>query len=96
LFVRLSLPRFINTASDEKFAHIKELELLLPQWPVLEVPATVVQGTKDQIVPSINFEFARQQLKNKQADFISIAGAGHMIRRSHPHVIKDLLLKIAR
>ena len=95
LFVRISMPRFINTATDEKFAHIKELQLLLPQWPQLQIPTTVVQGTKDEIVPSINFEFAKQQLKNKEAEFISISGAGHMIRRSHPQIIKELLLKLA-
>ena len=96
LFVRISMPRFINTATDEKFAHVNELQLLLPEWRRLQIPTTVVQGTKDEIVPSVNFEFAKQQLKNKEAEFISISGAGHMIRRSHPHVIKDLLLRIAK
>lgn len=96
LFVRISMPRFINTATDEKFAHVKELELLLPRWPKLKIPTTVVQGTKDEIVPAINFEFAKNQLKNKEAEFISISGAGHMIRRSHPHVIKELLLRLSR
>lgn len=96
LFVRLSMPRFINTATEEKFTHVDELQLLLPEWQKLSLPVTVVQGTNDQIVPSINFEFARQKLRNKDAEFISISGAGHMIRRSHPHVIKELLLRIAR
>jgi pimeloyl-ACP methyl ester carboxylesterase len=94
LFVRLSLPHFINTATDEKFDHIKELQLLLPQWPRLQIPATVVQGQNDQIVPSTNLEFARQQLKSKQAEFIFLPGAGHMVRRSHPDVIKGLLLRL--
>jgi pimeloyl-ACP methyl ester carboxylesterase len=96
LFVRLSMPRFINTATDEKFAHVKELQLLLPEWRKLAVPATVIQGDKDEIVPSINFEFAKSQLKNKQAEFIFISGAGHLIRRSHPHVIKGVLMKLAK
>jgi pimeloyl-ACP methyl ester carboxylesterase len=96
LFVRLSMPHFINTATDEKFAHVGELQLLLPQWPKLQVPATVVQGTRDEIVPVVNFEFAKNQLQNKQAEFISIPGAGHMIRRSHPQVIRDLLLRLAK
>lgn len=95
LFVRLSMPRFINAATDEKFEHVKELQLLLPQWSKLQIPATVVQGTKDEIVPSVNLEFARTLLKNKPAEFIPISGAGHMIRRSHPQVIKSLLLRLA-
>ena len=93
LFVRISMPRFINTATDEKFAHIKELQQLLPQWPKLHTPTTVVQGNRDQIVPVVNFEFAKNQLKNKQAEFISVSGAGHLIRRSHPHVIKEPVIE---
>ncbi len=96
LLVRLSLPHFINTATEEKFAHVKELELLLPVWPKLDIPVTVIQGDKDQIVPTVNFEFAKSHLKNKEAEFIFLTGAGHLIRRSHPQVIKDVLLRIAR
>ena len=96
LLVRLSLPRFINTATEEKFAHVKELELLLPVWPQLNIAVTVIQGDKDQIVPTVNFEFAKNQLKNKQAEFIFVSGAGHLVRRSHPQVIKDVLMRIAR
>lgn len=96
LFVRLSLPRFINTATEEKFAHVKELELLLPEWQKLNIPTTVIQGDKDQIVPTVNFEFAKSQLRNKQAEFIFVSGAGHLVRRSHPEVIKNVLMRIAR
>ena len=95
LLVRLSLPRFINTATEEKFAHIKELELLLPEWPKLNIPVSVIQGDKDRIVPTVNFEFAKNHLKNKQAEFIFVSGAGHLVRRSHPQVIKDVLLRVA-
>ena len=93
LFVRLSMPRFINTATDEKYTHAQELQKLMGDWPKLQMPVTVLQGTADNIVPPANFEFARRQLEGKQADFILIEGAGHLLRRSHPQVIKDVLLK---
>jgi len=95
LLVRLSMPRFINTATDEKFTHADELKLMLPDWQRLSIPATVIQGTADRIVPFSNLEFARQHLQGKQAEFISIEGAGHLIRRSHPHIIRSVLLKNA-
>lgn len=93
LMVRLSMPRFINTATDEKFAHVAELKKIQDSWQKLQMPVTVLQGTNDGIVPVQNFEFARQQLKSKQAEFILIEGAGHLIRRSHPQVIKGVLMK---
>lgn len=96
LMVRLSMPRFINSATDEKFAHVAELKKIQDSWSRLQMPVTVLQGTKDWIVPVENFEFARQQLQSKQAEFILIEGAGHLIRRSHPEVIKEVLMKAAR
>jgi pimeloyl-ACP methyl ester carboxylesterase len=96
LMVRLSMPRFINSATDEKFAHVEALKKIQDSWEKLQMPVTVLQGTKDWIVPVENFEFARQQLKSKQAEFILIEGAGHLIRKSHPEVIKEVLMKAAR
>jgi pimeloyl-ACP methyl ester carboxylesterase len=58
--VRLFLPRFINTATDEKFAHIGELTKLLPHWKEINLPVTVMQGSNDNIVPLANFEFAKE------------------------------------
>lgn len=96
LIVRLSMPRFINSATDEKFAHVEALRKIQDSWAKLQMPVTVLQGTKDAIVPVENFEFARQQLKSKEAEFILIDGAGHLIRRSHPEVIKEVLMKAGR
>lgn len=49
-------PRFINHATDEKFAHAK-------------------------------------QLQGKQAEFIVLPGAGHLIRRHHADVVRQILLR---
>ena len=95
LFVRLGMPRFINTATDEKFAHVEELRKLEADWDKLRTPVTVIQGTADYIVPVANFEYARRRLKNHKAEFILIEGAGHLVRRSHPQLIHDVLLKHA-
>lgn len=95
LIVRLSMPRFINSATDEKFAHVEALKKIQDSWGKLQMPVTVIQGTKDWIVPVENFEFARQQLQNKQAEFILIEGAGHLVRKSHPEVIKKVLVQAA-
>jgi hypothetical protein len=33
-------------------------------------------------------------LKGKEAEFIMIQGAGHLVRRSHPQVIKQVLMEL--
>ena len=73
--IRLLFPRFLQSATTEKFAHVKELEKLLPEWHNLSIPATVVQGDADDIVDPSNLEFARKQLAGKEVDFILLPGA---------------------
>ena len=92
--VRLFLPRFINTATDEKFAHVEELKKFLPHWRDINIPVTVMQGSDDNIVPVANFQFAKKQFEGKSADFIMIPGAGHLVRRSHPEIIKEVLMRL--
>ena len=86
------LPRFFRTATNEKYAHVQELRKLLPQWQQLNVPVTAVQGDADRIVSPVNLDFAKKVLAGKNADFILIPGADHLIRWQHADVVKKLLL----
>lgn len=89
--VRWVLPHFLNVATDEKYAHIRELQKLLPEWRNLSIPVTVVQGGADHIVDPANLEFAKTQLKGKDARFIYLPDAGHLIRLQNPELVKSLL-----
>ncbi len=91
--IKWMLPHFFKTTTDEKFSHVKELQLLLPKWNQLKIPVTVIQGGADKIVNPANLDFAREQLKNKQAEFILIPEAGHLIRWQYPDLIKKILLQ---
>lgn len=90
--VRMWLPHRINVASFEKFAHAKELEKLAAEWSQLRVPTTVVQGGKDWIVDPSNLDFARLKLAEKEAQFIFLPEAGHLITHSHPDLVRELVL----
>ncbi|MFT3826841.1 MAG: alpha/beta hydrolase [Chitinophagaceae bacterium] len=94
-FVKLFLPRYINHATDEKYAHIAELRKLMPVWDSLQLPVTVVQGGADKIVNPANLDFARKHLAGKNADFIYIPDAGHLIRFRHETVVRNILVKAA-
>lgn len=87
------LPHFFKTATDEKYSHENELKKLLPHWNQLNTPVTVVQGDADRIVNPINFEFAKKVLAGKQAEFILIPGADHLIRWQHADLVRKLLLE---
>ena len=88
------LPRFLKTATDEKFAHVKELKLLQNRWSALQVPATVIQGGADNIVDPANFDFAKKALAGKEVSFIFLPEAGHMIRFRQAAMVRTLLLQL--
>ncbi|HTE11926.1 MAG TPA: alpha/beta fold hydrolase [Chitinophagaceae bacterium] len=86
------LPRFFRTATNEKYTHEKELRKLLPGWSKLTVPVTAVQGDADRIVSPVNLDFARKVLAGKNASFILIPGADHLIRWQHADIVRKILL----
>ena len=71
---------------------MKELRLLLPGWEKIAIPVTVVQGGADNIVDPANLDFARSQLAGKQASFIFLPDAGHLIRWRNADIVRAILL----
>jgi pimeloyl-ACP methyl ester carboxylesterase len=91
--LRVWLPHRLNVATFEKFAHVAELQKLAPHWTNLYLPTTFVQGGKDWIVAPENLDYARRQMQhNPQARFILLPDAGHLISKSHPGLVRQLLL----
>lgn len=86
--VRWFLPERMNTATDEKFAHVAELRKLLPDWQKIKSDVTVMAGGKDWIVDTTNFTFAKKMLTGKKAKFIFIPESGHLISYSRPDLVK--------
>jgi len=87
------LPKFFRSATNEKYAHEKELRSLLPLWSKLEVPVTFVQGDADNTVMPVNLAFAKRVMAGKQAEFILVPGGGHLIRWQHPELVQQILLQ---
>ena len=78
--------------SNEEILPLKgELEKMLPLWKNISIPSIVIQGTKDNLVPKENAEFARRMLQDSLVDIRYIEGANHFIPWSHPKTIVDAL-----
>ncbi|MDF2193647.1 alpha/beta hydrolase [Paraflavitalea sp. CAU 1676] len=91
-FPYVFFPRFLKSATDEKFAHAGELQKLAPEWQNLSIPVTVVQGGNDDIIEPANLDYARKVLAGKPANFIYLPDAGHLIRLQRPDVVRSILL----
>lgn len=93
--IQWALPRPLNTATDEKYAHVAELKKLLPQWSTLQTPVTVLQGGTDWIVDTTNFSFAKRMLAGKRAEFVFLPQSGHLITSSNPDLVRSLIVQKA-
>lgn len=91
-FPYILFPRFLKSATDEKFAHAEELRKLVPEWQHLSIPVTVVQGDSDDIIEPANLDFAKKVFAGKPANFIYLPDAGHLIRLQRPDLVRSILL----
>lgn len=93
-FVRFFLPKYVNRASDEKFAHQDELRKLLPDWQKIKCPVTILQGGKDWIIDPSNGHFVDSVLTNAPKKFIYLPENGHLITSERYELVREILLKL--
>lgn len=91
--VRALMPRAFSVSTDEKYAHVAELEKLFPYWETLHTPLTLLQGTNDHIVDTANFSFARCRLDQPGNCFISLPGQSHFIATERPDLVRNEILR---
>lgn len=90
--VQWMLPKMLNVATEEKYAHSCQMKAMLPRWKKLYVPTVVVTGENDQIADTANFTFAKKCLINCDTTLVKVPGAGHLVTYERPTLVKKLLL----
>lgn len=90
--VQWILPELLNVATAEKFAHEKQMEMMLPKWKNLYVPTVVVSGAADRIADTANFSFAKRHLINCDTTMMMIPNTGHLVTAEQPVLIRNLIL----
>ncbi len=91
-FTQLFLPKMLNVATKEKYAHPNEMKLMLPKWKKLYISTTVITGQNDKIADTSNFTFAKRYLINCPTNFILLKNTGHLVTYEQPEFIKKLFL----
>ncbi len=85
------LPKPIQVASDEKYAHLCQMKDALVYYKELQAPLIIVSGKKDRIAHSSNFSvcdsiFCRQTIYSTQ-----LSGKGHFLTFKYPDFMSSLL-----
>lgn len=74
------LPRMLRNANREIIALEPQLKALEPRLAAIDVPVTVVHGTKDDLVPIANVDFMKSRMTGTKAmDVTVIEGQNHFL-----------------
>ncbi|MCB9284828.1 MAG: alpha/beta hydrolase [Lewinellaceae bacterium] len=91
-WIRWILPTSMVVANQEIHPLYSELKAMLPGWASITCPVTVVQGTKDTLVPAGNADFARRMAVNSsRLDIRMIEGGSHFILWSKQRYMVEVL-----
>jgi pimeloyl-ACP methyl ester carboxylesterase len=80
--------RFARTVPYAQ-SYLEYLPLLADLLPDIQIPVRVVQGSEDQVVPTVNAEFLASRLPHSRVDLI--AGAGHFCWEEKPDEYASLV-----
>lgn len=89
---RWLVPRSIRAANDEKLAHRRSLEKMVPMWEKITAPVVFVYGTADKLIYPENASYAMERLVNSVhvADY-PLEGEGHGLQKPYKDLIVSYL-----
>ncbi|MBX7059542.1 MAG: alpha/beta hydrolase [Leptospirales bacterium] len=93
--LRLVLPGDWVVSNDEIWPLKEELQKMLPLWPRLQVPVTVIQGGADDLVPPANADFAARMLPAQQLHLVRPAEATHFVLWEDRELVVRQILALA-
>jgi pimeloyl-ACP methyl ester carboxylesterase len=93
-FLSWILPRALRSSNEEIYQLKPELEEMLPMWKKITCPVIVIQGTKDELVPYENADFAKKMIVNAPVEFVIRDGMNHFVPWSNPELIREAALKL--
>lgn len=84
----------LRLANDEKLAHRKALEAILPDWPKIRANITMLHGQRDELVYPTNVSFAEHHLVNAQVKQFLLPENRHDIVFNKREYITQIILDI--
>ena len=92
---RWMAPGAFRVSNQEIISVKKSLEEMLPLWANITCPVTVLQGTKDSLVPAGNADFAKKMLTNsRRLQVEMLEGDDHFIMWSKEPLIAQKIIEM--
>lgn len=86
------IPKSVQAAAKEKYAHLTDLPKYDTLWTFSKSPVVNIQGDKDWIVPYENSLILEYKFRNKDFKMVKIQGSGHELIWSDFDLIKNEIL----
>lgn len=90
--IRYLLPKELDVSNREIKPLKGELMRMMPLWASINVPVTVIQGDKDDLVPPGNADFAKRMLTHAPVRIQMLPGMNHFIPWRRADTIHDAIL----
>ena len=92
--IRWVVSPLLRLANDEKLAHRKALEAILPDWPKIRANITMLHGQRDDLVYPTNVSFAQQHLINARVKQFLLPENRHDIVFNKRAYMTEIILNI--
>lgn len=89
-------PLAINSATDEKYGHVKALQEIADGWSGLRCPVVAFVGLDDWIVMPENALFLQRKIPQRLLELHLMPDYDHFIADKNPGLIKSTLLRLAK
>jgi pimeloyl-ACP methyl ester carboxylesterase len=93
--IRWITPPALRVCNQEIIPLRGELDKMMPAWPKMDMPVTVVQGTEDDLVPMGNAAFVAESIGDTSLVKLSyVEGGDHFILWSEVPLVRAEIMKM--
>ncbi|GAB2531925.1 alpha/beta fold hydrolase [Spirosoma aerophilum] len=92
--IHWGVPPLLRLANDEKLAHRRALEAILPDWPKIRASITMLHGQRDELVYPTNVSFAQNHLVNAEVKQFLLPENRHDIVFNKREYMTEIILNI--
>lgn len=86
------LPQSLDHANREIFGLKPELQILQTELHQIQMPVTIIQGTRDRLVPYANVPYMEREMTEADLTVVSLEGANHFLPWNAKKVVDDAIL----
>ncbi|MDZ4665760.1 MAG: alpha/beta hydrolase [Bacteroidota bacterium] len=92
-FVKWMLPKALNVATVEKYAHVSQMKQLLAFYPEVKANTVIVAGEKDWVAHPSNYKVCDSLVCGPQKRKVLIKEGNHFLTFQYPKTLSSLIYK---